>query len=66
MPFFGNLLSKIKEQKTSLSPPSERECCRCGEVKPLNEDNYKKVKDFKFKYSFYCHVCDEEMRKTGK
>lgn len=61
-----NLFSKNKEQETSSFNLSERKCTRCGQVKPLNEENYKKVKYFKFGYSYYCNVCDEEMRKTGK
>lgn len=66
MPFFGNLLLKNKEHETSSFNQSERKCSRCGEVKPLNVEHYKKVKHFKSGYSYYCNVCDDEMRKTGK
>lgn len=66
MQFGMNPFLKLKVQETSLSAPNERKCSRCGEVKPLNNEYYKKVKHFKFGYSYYCNVCDEEMRKTGK
>lgn len=66
MQFGMNLFSGHKEQKTSLSAQNERKCSRCGSIKPLNEEHYKKIKYFKFGYSYYCNICDEEMRKTGK
>lgn len=66
MQFGMKPFSKHREQKILSFNPSDRECTRCNKIKPLNEENFKKVKYFKEGYSFYCNICDEEVRKTGK
>ncbi len=44
--------------------PKSRICTRCTQEKDLNSDNYQVVKAFKYGYSFYCNICNVDMRKT--
>ena len=37
----------------------DRKCSKCGEVKPLNSENFQKIKFFKSGFSYYCNVCDK-------
>jgi len=36
---------------------TERMCSKCGEEKPLDLNNFQKVKTFKEGFSFYCNDC---------
>ena len=36
----------------------ERKCSKCGEIKPLDLENFQKVKFFKSGFSYYCNVCN--------
>jgi len=60
----GNLMSKIKGQKKSLSRPSEYECQFCNQVKPLNADNFEVVKTFKYNYATVCRECGKPKQKS--
>lgn len=62
----GNLMSKIRGQKTSLSFPDEYKCQSCGEVKPLTEDYFQPVRKFKFGFSTYCNDCDKKTFKKNE
>lgn len=62
----GSLMSKIKEQKTSLSHPDEYKCQSCGEIKPITEEYYQPVKKFKFGFSTYCNECDKKVFKKNE
>jgi len=63
--FFGSLLLKNKEQKTSSSLHDERTCSRCKETKPLNLENFQSVKSFKTGFSYYCNQCDKPLKKES-
>jgi hypothetical protein len=60
--FFGSLLLKNKEQKTSSSLHDERTCPKCKETKPLNLDHFQQVKSFKTGFSYYCNSCDKPIK----
>lgn len=66
MPSGMKQLLNHRGQKILPSAQSDRKCVRCSETKSLTSENFKQVKYFRFGYSYYCNVCDEEMRKTGK
>ena len=38
---------------------TQRECSKCGEVKPLDESHYQRVKYFRAGFSFYCNECNK-------
>jgi hypothetical protein len=57
--FFGNLLLKNKDQKTTSSLPNERTCSKCKELKPLNSEHFQVVKSFKSGFSYYCNECNK-------
>ena len=61
--FFGNLLSKNKVQKTLKSVPNEYQCQYCKETKPLTEEHFQKVKNFKHGFSTVCNECGKPKRK---
>ena len=59
------LLTKILKWNSKNSNESEsqlkktRICDKCGEVKPLNSDNFQVVKYFRDGYSYYCNECSK-------
>jgi predicted SprT family Zn-dependent metalloprotease len=59
------LLTKILKLNLKNSKESEslskktRICDKCGEEKPLNADNFQKVKHFREGYSYYCNECSK-------
>jgi hypothetical protein len=59
------LLTKILKWNSKNSNKSESEqkkirvCSKCEETKPLNEDNFQRVKHFRDGFSYYCNVCDK-------
>ena len=63
--FFGKITSKLRGAKTLKFVPSEYQCQRCKQVKPLNEQHFQKVKNFKYSFSTYCNDCNEELKKLG-
>ena len=59
------LLTKILKWNSKSSKKSEnsqkknRICDKCGETKPLNEDNFQPVKYFRDGFSYYCNECNK-------
>lgn len=60
--FFGKIISKIRDVKTSSSLHVERTCSKCKETKPLNLDYFQQVKSFKTGFSYYCNSCDKPIK----
>lgn len=60
----GNLMSKLKVQKTSLSRPSEYKCQFCNQIKPLNAENFDIVRSFKYNYATVCKECGKPKQKN--
>jgi len=59
MLFFGNLISKLKGQKKSLSAPNKYTCQYCEVEKPLSKDFFQEVRRFKYGYSTVCLDCSK-------
>jgi hypothetical protein len=49
----------LSEQKNN----TVRTCSKCDIDKPLDLNNFQKVKFFKTGYSFYCNECDKPPKK---
>jgi hypothetical protein len=56
--FFGKVTSKLKGVKTLKSVPSDYTCQYCKVTKPLTEEYFQKVKNFKYGFSTICNECN--------
>ena len=54
---------KKKDEFGGTSVFLQRKCVNCGEEKPLDMDNFQKVKFFKSGFSYYCSICNEPKRR---
>ena len=57
--FFGKITSKLKGVKTLKSVPNEYGCQYCEEIKPLNDEHFQKIKNFKHGFSTVCNECNK-------
>jgi protein-disulfide isomerase len=61
--FFGKISSKLKDAKTLKSVPNEYTCQYCKETKPLTEEHFQKVRNFKYGFSTVCNECSKPKQK---
>ena len=66
MQFFGNLLSKVKGQKTLSFVPNEYKCQYCKQIFPLDQQHFQVVKNFKYGYSTVCLECGKPKPREEK
>jgi protein-disulfide isomerase len=57
--FFGKITSKLKVAKTLKSVPNDYTCQYCKKTKPLTEEYFQKVKNFKYGFSTVCNECNK-------
>jgi hypothetical protein len=61
------LLTKILKSNLKISNgqerSSKRKCSKCKEEKPLNNEYFQVVRNFKSGFSYYCNVCDKPPKK---
>ena len=57
--FFGKITSKFKVVKKLKCVPNEYTCQYCKETKPLTDEYFQKVKNFKHGFSTVCNECNK-------
>ncbi len=61
--FFGKITSKIRDVKKLKYVQNEYTCQYCKETKPLTDEYFQKVKNFKHGFSTVCNECHKPKRK---
>ena len=61
--FFGKITSKLKVVRTSKFVPNNYKCQYCKETKPLTEEYFQKVRNFKYGFSTVCNECNKPKQK---
>jgi hypothetical protein len=62
--FFGKITSKIKDVEKLKYVPSEYKCQYCKETKPLTEEYFQKIKNFKYGFSTVCNECNKPKQRN--
>lgn len=57
--FFGKTTLNLRDVKTLKSAPNEYKCQYCKTTKPLTEEYFQKVKNFKYGFSTVCNECSK-------
>lgn len=57
--FFGKIILKLRVVKKLKSVPNEYTCQYCRETKPLTDEYFQKVKNFKYGFSTVCNECSK-------
>lgn len=57
--FFGKIILKFRAVKKLKYVPNEYTCQYCRETKPLTDEYFQKVKNFKHGFSTVCNECNK-------